>query len=241
VQAVTVGIHARGHRRRSAPLENTTWLAIAWIKAIDPSGLRAFNSEEWGRLGNARDAVRFIENPQFGKGPVPYRYIITTVGAADDWNKTVNTAHSKPVPFDEPTLGIIGMVAIRGRRQSAFRTGSGRDHDARRTTIPGLDRLRACGRNARSVLAGLHYSGKVCRDLSQSSENHRKRTSIRELADRRQQFEDELNFGRRYQTAYQDYEAKRIKEGASCPTEIDGSRSAWKASRLRVVYGGALP
>src|SRR5439155_6757048 len=33
--------------------------------------------------------------------------------------------------------------------------------------------------------------------------------------ERRQQFQDELDFGRHYQMAYQDYEAKRIKEGAS--------------------------
>jgi len=181
-------------------------------QTIDPSGLRAFNAEDWGRFGMGRDAVRYLENPQPNN---PYRGMITKVGAADDWNKAVNTSHSKPVPFDEPTLGIIGMWRLGGGANPHFALALG-------------EIMMRVGQRFLAWTAYERAVGMADRFWPDSGiqekfvEHCRKRQSIIEKqlpseswTERRQQFQDELDFGRRYQADYQDYEAKQIKGGAS--------------------------
>ena len=66
---------------------------------IDPQGKRSFD-EEWPIHTRilSRDDMQRIS-----------REHISRVGAEGSWSQDVPSSQPQPVPFDEPTLGIIGM------------------------------------------------------------------------------------------------------------------------------------
>jgi hypothetical protein len=196
-------------------------------ETIDPSGLRPFNPEDWGRLGMARDAARFLQDPQSHGEPTYYRHLITTVGAADDWNKIINTKYSKPVPFDEPTLGIIGMWRLGGGANPHFALALGEVMMRVGQRFLAWTAYERAGGMADRFWPDSTLQEKFvkhCRSRQKIIENQ---LPSENWTGRQQQFQDELDFGRRYQVAYQDYEAERIKEGASIddPHFYDGFRA----------------
>ncbi len=50
-----------------------------------------------------------LEDPALWKEVSPIRQHITKIGAEAGWEQVAMRSHHKPVPFDEPVLGIIGM------------------------------------------------------------------------------------------------------------------------------------
>src|SRR5687768_14095254 len=58
----------------------------------------------------AEEAVAYLKANEEDPGRQKrFRGAITRVGAGDGWQKAAATRLKEPAPFDEPTLGIIGM------------------------------------------------------------------------------------------------------------------------------------
>ncbi len=162
-----------------------------------------------------RDAAYFLEHSTSDSGPDHFRSFITRVGAERGWKEVVPTWHTKPVPFDEPALGIIGMWRLGGGANPHFGLALGE------IMIRVGQRYLAWTSYERATQMAERFWPEPV--IQQRFVNHcRDRQKIIEgqlpnedWMARRNQFDDELNFGRSYQKAYQDYEAKRIEEGAS--------------------------
>src|SRR5262249_34495033 len=89
-------------------------------RAIDPPSAVCFDEAGGGRerkrrhpggpsLARADEAMPSLTDPSAKTDTAPFRGLIQKVGAEEGWKKAVKTAHQEPVPFDEPTLGIVGM------------------------------------------------------------------------------------------------------------------------------------
>jgi hypothetical protein len=160
-------------------------------------------SHSWGGWGGrgARDMLRVR--------------FITKVGAEAGWNEAVHSSHQKPVPFDEPTLGIIGMWRLGGGANPHFALALG-------------EIMMRVGQRYVAWCAYERAAGMADRvwpdaDIQrQFAEHCRRRQQVIEVqlpADEvqllRPRFEAELAYGQRYQREYQEHEAKRIRAGAS--------------------------
>ncbi len=175
-------------------------------------------SSYWFRRWNSyqgRQAAAFLKGPYSAEKAADLRESITPVGAEDDWAKRVPTSHQKPVPFDEPTLGIIGM----------WRLGGGANPHFARTLGEIMVRV------GQRYIAWCAYERAVemkdrfwpdpaiqeqfithCRTRQAAIEKQLPEQDREQL---RPRFKAELAYGRRYQQEYQQYEADRIAAGAS--------------------------
>jgi hypothetical protein len=143
------------------------------------------------------------------------RGAITKVGAGQGWTAAVPRAHSNPVSFDEPVLGIIGMWQYGGGANPHFALAL-----AEVMLRVGQRYIAWCGFERAALLAPrisddpdmVRRFTEYCRRRQTEIE---KSLPAEEVARLRPRFEAELAFGQRYQQAYQDYEARRIREGAS--------------------------
>src|SRR5262249_37386001 len=139
------------------------------------------------------------------------------------WASAVKTTHRGPVPFDEPTLGIIGMWRAGGGANPHFALALGE------IMMRVGQRDIAWNAYERAV----RLSGRFWPDpqLQKQFVAHcRRRQAVIEAQlpeDARERlrpaFEAELAHGQRYQDAYQRYEAEQIKAGADIesPTFYD--------------------
>ncbi len=140
---------------------------------------------------------------------------ITRVGAEDNWAALVMGAHEAPVPFDEPTLGIIGMWRLGGGANPHFALALGE------IMLRVGQRYIAWTAYERAILLEERFWPD--RAVRQRFVDHcRARQRLiedtlpsQERAALRPRFEAELDFGRRYQQAYQDFEARQIAAGVS--------------------------
>jgi hypothetical protein len=98
------------------------WLA----EEIDPRERRG-HTYMYGLCGANRDVAAYLQDKRAELLHGDWRRLrdeyITRVGAEAGWKEAVPSSHNKPVPFDEPALGIIGMWRPGGRGQPAFRAG----------------------------------------------------------------------------------------------------------------------
>jgi hypothetical protein len=139
---------------------------------------------------------------------------IPTVGVEEGWPKAVPGAHRAPVPFDEPCLGILGMWRYGGGANPYFAVTFGETMlrvgqryiawDAYERATALADRLGNRDTAAKFVAH--------CRARQAAIEQTLPGDEVPKL---RPAFDAELAFGRRYQEAYQAYEAARIRDGAS--------------------------
>jgi tetratricopeptide (TPR) repeat protein len=206
---------------------------------IDPSNLRAFDRatpgavrgnwrvKQYLRESSARQAsdvaeeqIKQTQDPRNGiteqrvKERQELRNAITKVGADDGWEKAVNSPHTTPVPFDEPTLGIIGMWRYGGGANPHFALALGE------IMLRVGQRYIAWTAYERAFqLSGALGPGPIAQKFG---EHCRKRQQViesqlpeNEVARLRPRFEQELAFGQAYQKACQEYEMKHIREGAS--------------------------
>jgi hypothetical protein len=146
-----------------------------------------------------------------------YRRWITRTGIDSDWQKVVHSDYPASMPFDEPTLAIIGMWTMGGGPNPHFALALSqimnnvgqwaiawnaceRAVELQETFWPDAD-IRAA-------------MVKQCRDLQSS-------IAIKESKDNpdawqtkmRQQHQAELAWGISYQNAYHDFEARQIAAG----------------------------
>jgi hypothetical protein len=200
--------------------------------AIDPRARRAYREESgWVGGGGARVAAQAIRAGTLepGEALALRRDGITLVGAEGGWPADRIPSHPKPVPFDEPVLGIIGM----------WRQGGGANpHFA---LCLGESMLRVGQRylawSAYERAAKLAERFWPDPDLQQFLRDHcRARQKLiegqlpaAEVADLRPRFEGELGYGQQYRDVYQQYEADRIAEGRSIedPHFYDAFHAAW--------------
>lgn len=140
------------------------------------------------------------------------RHHITRVGAEPGWH-VVRTVHRNPVPFDEPTLGIVGMWRMGAGANPHFALALGEimlrvgQRHIAWTAYERAHGMREQYWSDQRIQEGL---GEHCRrrqtiiELSLPAEN---------WSSRREQFEKDLAAGQSYQKAYQAYEAQRLAAG----------------------------
>jgi hypothetical protein len=158
-------------------------------------------SDEYGFTTTSREAVRFREE-------------IKPVGCEDDWKQAVKSSHQKPVPFDEPVLGIVWMWRFGDGPNPHLALALGE------TMLRVGQRYIAWCAYERAVLLSDRFSPdpKIVSRLVAHGRERQARIEETLPAEEREalrpRFEKELAFGRRYQAAYQEYEEKKIREGA---------------------------
>jgi hypothetical protein len=180
--------------------------------AIDPAGLRCID-QRGVSVGAPRQVAVYLREQPAHDGSL-LRDFITRVGAEEGWKEAVRGTHTAPVPFDEPTLGIIGMWRLGGGANPHFALALGEI-----MLRVGQRHLAWC---AYERAAGLEERFWPDPELRRGLVAHcRARQALIETqlpaAERdalRPTFEAELAFGRRYQKEYQDYEAARLAAGA---------------------------
>jgi hypothetical protein len=180
--------------------------------AIDPLPLRCYQ-DNWLRAGKEQDADRFLDDTSAHTAREGLRLDITTVGAEEGWSDAVYASHTKPVPFDEPVLGIIGMWRLGGGANPHFALALGEimlrvgqryiAWCAYERAADMQERLSSDADIRRQFVAH-------CRARQEVIE---KQLPDSERTDLRSRFRAELAFGQRFQQAYQEYEARRIAEG----------------------------
>jgi hypothetical protein len=191
---------------------------------VDPSQKRCLTSSaEWGRLGQARYSEAWLQQARPSTSKDDYqkqtwehlRSLITRVGAEEGWGQAVSASHHEPAAFDEPTLGIVGMWRLGGGANPHFSLALGE------IMLRVGQRYLAWTAYERAIgMADRFWPDTTIQDRFVEHCRTRQRLIETQLpkenwSERRQQFQDELAFGQGYQTAYQDHEARRIKEGAS--------------------------
>jgi hypothetical protein len=180
-------------------------------KQIDPVKSRAY-LETWSFFG--RDAPRPEEATKSDSG---YRWQITHAGEEDSWDKDVRSSQpkAKGVPFDEPTLGIVGMWRLGGGANPHFALALGE------IMIRVGQRYIAWTAYERAIrLADRFSRDAAIREKFIKHCRARQRLITESLppdeeSTMRNQFDAELQHGINYQKAYQEYEAEQIKAGAS--------------------------
>jgi hypothetical protein len=191
---------------------------------MDPSRRRSLtNGEEYGKFGGNREVAKYLD-PDSPGFPCEVTHAmalrlreeyITRVGAEAGWKEAIHTSHREPVPFDEPTLGIVGMWRLGGGANPHFALALGE------IMLRVGQRPIAWAAYERAARMADRFWPDA--GLQRTLLDHcRRRQAVIEKGlppeerDRlRPRFEAELAYGQRYQEEYQVYEAERIRDGAS--------------------------
>jgi hypothetical protein len=185
---------------------------------VDPSHKDSIiDTERYVQSERHRVAEYFLQSKGSGRGqPDGIREIyITKVGAETGWNEATHSTHKKPVPFDEPVLGIIGMWRLGGGASPHFALAL-----AEIMLRVGQRYIAWCAFERAAGLAGRVWPDKDtqrqfavhCRRRQKAIEQQLPEQEVSAL---RPRFEAELAHGQGYQKQYQDYEAERISTGKS--------------------------
>jgi hypothetical protein len=186
--------------------------------AVDPSTRRSYTGN-YGRGGSAEEVALYLQQTgeeRVWRDPAFFRErYITPVVAEADWAEAVHSSHQKPVPFDEPTLGIIGMWRLGGGANPHFALALGEI-----MMRVGQRYIAWCAYERAAGMADRVWPDadiqrrfvEHCRRRQQVIEQQLPAEEVQQL---RPRFEAELAYGRGYQKEYQDYEAQRIRAGTS--------------------------
>lgn len=178
-----------------------------------PAGARSRSPlPGWSHMGVTAAAILDTVDNQGQRDHL--REFIQRVGAEPGWNDAVQTAHNRPVPFDEPTLGIIGMWRLGGGANPFFAIALGEI-----MIRVGQHYLAWNAYERASRLADGIGPDPIPRKFKEHCQARQQAIEAGlpapEVAQLRPSFEKHLQQGQDYQKAYQEYEARRIKEGAS--------------------------
>jgi hypothetical protein len=181
-------------------------------QTIDAVELRSLR-EPWSD-GRGYDAQAYLQQDKPDEKQADLlRRAITRVGAEKGWIEAVPTSHKEPVAFDEPTLGIIGMWRYGGGANPHFALALGE------IMLRVGQRYIAWTAYERAAQMANVFPEPISKQFAEHCQKRQQAIEATlpadEVAKFRPRFEKELAFGRAYQKAYQDYEAKRIGEGAS--------------------------
>jgi hypothetical protein len=181
----------------------------------------------------------------------PVRRHVTKVGAEQGWDAVPVPSHRKPVPFDEPVLGIIGMWRQGGGASPHFALALGEvmlRAGQRHIAWAAFERASRLADRYWSEPSLREFLREHCRKRQADIERTLSHTppadahrpawqnvspplSAAEVADLRPRFEAELAFGEGYQRAYQQYEEQRIAAGVPIddPHFFDGFHAGREA------------
>jgi hypothetical protein len=163
-------------------------------QAVDPGKCRSYQ-EMWSFWGRDADPAKDSRPAEV------YRNQITNVGGEADWEKDVHSSQPKPVPFDEPTLGIVGMWRLGGGANPHFALALGEI-----MTRVGQRYIAWCAYERATRLV------EHCRKRQQLIAEQ---LPPLEMSGMLARFEAELRYGMEYQKAYAAFEADQIRAGAS--------------------------
>ncbi len=181
--------------------------------AIHRGGFIGLGGEKLGDVFDERGELQKSELRE------PIRLAIRTVGAESGFPESLL---KHPVPFDEPTLGIIGMWRQGGGANPYFAVALGE------IMLRVGQRYIAWTAYERAHLLADRYGWKPehaaalrehCRHRQANIEKELK-LSAESLINLRQRFKAELAYGQRYQKEYHEYEAKKIAGGADIYDEL---------------------
>jgi tetratricopeptide (TPR) repeat protein len=156
----------------------------------------------------------YIRGPESFDADQGYRDFISRVGAEGKWQNAVKSSHHERVAFDEPTLGIIGIWRLGSGANPHFALAIGEI-----MLRVGQRYIAWCAYERAVSLEALFWPDieirqafvRHCRARQQFIENQIPAADRNEL---RPRYEKELQFGKDYQTAYQEYEATKLAAGA---------------------------
>lgn len=157
-----------------------------------------------------RPSERRMKIPHAGTS---MRSHITRVGAEAGWSEAVKTSHTQSAPFDEPTLGIVGMWRMGAGANPFFALALGEimlrvgQRHIAWTAYERAFRLKEHYWPERRIQAGF---GEHCRTRQKSIEDSLPREN---WPARRVQFDKDLAAGLSYQKAYQENETERLAAG----------------------------
>jgi hypothetical protein len=182
---------------------------------VDPRNVRSFDAATWGMAGLGRDVASYLDNPDSRPAPTHLREWITPVGAEEGWQRVVKTLTMRPLPFDEPTLGIIGMWRLGGGANPHFALALGEI-----MMRVGQRHIAWCAYERAVLMKDRFWPDDAiqqklvdhCRRRQSIVETQLPSDDVREL---RPRFVAELAFGKRYQQAYEQYETDRLAAGTS--------------------------
>lgn len=160
-----------------------------------------------------RHAAAFLKAPYSKEKAASIRSSIACVGAEDGWKGVVRTSHQEPVPFDEPTLGIIGMWRLGGGANPHFALTLGEI-----MVRVGQRYIAWCAYERAVQMKDRFWPDAAIQEQFVTHCRARQAAIEKQLPepDREQlrpRFEAELAYGQRYQREYQQYEADRIAAG----------------------------
>jgi hypothetical protein len=173
----------------------------------------------WKRIEEQNSADRWNELPQFREAWV------RKIGADNGWKELSIPWHKEPAPFDEPTLGILGMWTMGGGANPHFALALGE------IMVRVKQRNIAwCAYERAAQLSDRFWPD---RTIQQEFVKHcRKRQThlVEELAGAsgsprdievslRKQFDLELAYGKELQAAYEKHEAEQIARGVPLDNE----------------------
>jgi hypothetical protein len=183
----------------------------------------ASHTHLYGPCGANRDVAAYLQDNQAQLGHGDWGRLregyITRVGAEAGWKEAVPSSHAKPVPFDEPALGIIGMWRLGGGANPHFALALGEI-----MLRVGQRYIAWCAYERAAGLADRVWPDAEiqrqfvahCRRRQQAIEPQLPPEEVNQL---RPRFEEELAYGQRYQREYQEYESQRIRAGAPLDDE----------------------
>jgi hypothetical protein len=185
---------------------------------IDPRQRLCYD-KMWGLCGDNRFAREFLAGEPLSYGQrrdrADFRRHMTMVGAEAGWKEAVRSQHQEPVPFDEPTLGIIGMWRLGGGAHPHFALALGE------TMLRVGQRFIAwCAFERAARLADIVWPDAELQQKFVAHCRQRQRLIAEQLKafkfiEMSLAFEADLKRGQSYQQAYQRYEEERIAAGAS--------------------------
>jgi hypothetical protein len=178
---------------------------------------RAFMNGTWPRSASFEWAERLMRGDPPPRDQTVAQYI-QDVGAEEGWPASSIPSHTKPVPFDEPVLGIVGT----------WRESGPTPHFAlclgETMVRVGQRYLAWCAFERAARMADESWPDPKLQEFLR--EHCRRRQELIEIqlpadevAKLRPRFDAELEYGQGYQRAYQQYEADQIADGRSIEDE----------------------
>jgi hypothetical protein len=197
---------------------------------FDPRQRRVFDVQQEFQLFHLARRVAIGPEPGTAERPVEaeYRRLIAPVGVENEWPGWLIPSNNKPVPFDEPVLGIVGMWRESGPNPHfALCLGE--------TMLRVGQRFLAWSAFERASRLADDFGPDA--ELQQFLRDHcRKRQSMIEaqlpaddVAGLRPRFDAELEYGQSYQREYQQYEGDQIAAGR--PIDDEHFYDAFHAGR----------
>jgi hypothetical protein len=185
-------------------------------QAIDPAETRCVDSLLWTHDDRHREAAAYLAGAQSVRlNPDHLRVSITKVGAEPGWRSAVHSSIQEPVPFDEPTLGMVGMWRLGGGANPQYALALGEI-----MLRVGQRYIAWCAYERAAQMKERFWPDHAIQE--KFAEHCRARQAVIEdelapeaRARLRPAFAEELELGQKFREGYQRYEAEQIAAGAS--------------------------